>query len=119
MRRFIILLLLCVLPLQFSLAASADALMHAGGGHHHEASPHSHVLSAGSTADSAVSDDVSRQSHSECGVCHCLLSLAMPNTRADLANLTGVAVIARSGPIAAHRSAATERPERPNWSALV
>ena len=115
MRRFIILLLLCVLPLQFALAASVDARLHAGSDHHHEVASHSDDVAA----DTANADESSSRSHGECGACHCSHSVAMLGTRADLKRPTGVASIDSNGRDAQHRNAATERPERPNWSTLV
>ena len=120
MRRFIILLLLCVLPLQFVLAASVDARLHAGSDHHHhDDTSHSHDVVADSAPDTVNADESSSRSHGECGACHSCHSVAMLGTRADLKRPTDVAAIDRSGRDAHHRNAATVRPERPNWSALV
>ena len=119
MRRFIILLLLCVLPLQFALAASVDARLHAGSDHHQDATPNSHEMTAESTVEAANTDETASRSHGECGACHLCHSVAMLGTRADFQRPTDVASIDPSGRDAPHCNAATERPERPNWSALV
>ena len=117
MRRFVFLLLLCVLPLQFALAASVDARLHAGGSHHHETTPHVHEMAVDSTPDFASADESSSRAHGECGACHFFHSVAMLGARADFKRPTGVASIVPNGGDAHHRNAATERPERPNWSA--
>ena len=120
MRRFIILLLLCVLPLQFALAASVDARLHAGSDHHHhDDTSHSHDVVADSAPDTVNADESSARSHGECGACHSCHSVAMFAMRADLTRPTGVASIDPNGCDSYHRNAATERPERPNWSTLV
>ena len=120
MRRFVILLLLCVLPLQFALAASVDARLHAGSDHHHhDDTSHSHDVVADSAPDTVNADESSARSHGECGACHSCHSVAMFAMRADLTRPTGVASIDPNGRDSYHRNAATERPERPNWSALV
>jgi hypothetical protein len=119
MHRFIILLLLCVLPLQLVLAASVDARFHAGSGHHHEVASHSYEMTAESTAEAANTDETASRSHGECGLCHLCHSVAMLGTRADFKRPTGIASIDPNGLDAHHRNAATVRPERPNWSALV
>lgn len=119
MRRFVLLLLLCVLPLQFALAASVDARLHAGNSHPHDTTSHSREMAAESTPDIADSDESSPRSHGECGACHFFHSVAMLSTRADFKRPTGVVSIDPNGRDEHHRSAVTERPERPNWSALV
>lgn len=119
MRRFILLLLLCFLPLQFALAASVDTRLHAGDNHHHDAAPHSDIAAAESMADTAGADESSSRSHDECGACHFCHSVAMLGARTDFKRPTVVAGINPDGRDAHHRNAATERPERPNWSALV
>lgn len=119
MRQFIIRLLLCLLPLQFALAASVDARLHAGSSQHHDATSHSHAVVSESMPDIASGDDSSSRAHGECGACHCFHSVAMLGARADFKRPTDVAAIAPDGSDAHHRNAASERPERPNWSALV
>ena len=119
MRRFIILLLLCVLPLQFVLAANVDGRLHAGSDHHHDDTSHSHDVVADSAPDTVNADESSSRSHGECGACHSCHTVAMLGMRADFKRLTGVASIDPDGRDAHHRNAATERPERPNWSTLV
>jgi hypothetical protein len=119
MRRFIILLLLCVLPLQFALAAGVDARLHAGSAHHHEAASHSDEVTSELTVNPADTDGSSSRFHGECGDCHLCHSVAMFGMRADLKRPAAVASIDPSGRDAQHLNAASERPERPNWSALV
>ena len=128
MRRFVILLLICVLPLQFALAASVDALEHASGEHPHDSAsrthaayaPHAaHLADAGDTPDAADVDDSSTRSHAECAACHCFHLPAMLGTHADFRRAAVAALVNLFTRDDRHRSAAAERPERPNWSALV
>ena len=120
MRRFALLLLLCVLPLQFSLAAAVDARLHADVRHHHDAS-HSNESSAqaDTDTDAANADDSLSRLYGECGACHCCHSAAMLDTRSDFKRPTSAARIDPNGGDAHPRSAATARPERPNWLSLV
>lgn len=119
MRRFVLLLLLCVMPLQFALAASVDARLHSGNSHHRDTTSHWHEMAAESAPDIADADESSSRSHGECCACHFFHSLAMLATRADFMRSTAVVSIDPNGRDEHHRSAVTERPERPNWSALV
>ena len=119
MRQFIIRLLLCLLPLQFALAANVDARLHAGSHHHHDSTSHSHEINAALTPDAPVDDESLSRSHAECGVCHFFHAVALLGTRADFKRPTCVTAIDPNGRDAHHRNAAAERPERPNWSVLV
>ena len=119
MRRFIALLLLCLLPFQFVLAASVDAVQHADGGHHHDNAPHSHDLAAEAPANTAGMDESSARAHGECGACHFFHSLAMLESCAKFQRASGAASVAPNGRDDHHRSAVSERPERANWSTLV
>ena len=118
MRRFVLLLLLCVLPFQFALAAAVDARAHAGTGHAHESAAFTHENLTG-TAGAADVDETSPRSHGECGACHFCHCLAILGSRAEIRRAIGLASIDPSGRDQHHRNAATERPERPNWSRLV
>ncbi len=117
MRRFIILLLLCVLPLQFVLAANIDAHMHAGSDHQHDATSYSHEMTATPGIDNA--DESSPRSHGECSACHFYHSVAMLGTSADFKRPMEAASATPTSRDTQYRNAATERPERPNWSVLV
>ncbi|WP_156863628.1 DUF2946 family protein [Casimicrobium huifangae] len=120
MRRFITLLLLCVLPFQFVLAASVDATEHATGGHrYHDNAFHSHDVAAEASAGALDTDDSASRAHGECGICHFFHSPAMIEARADFERAEIVAAISPNGREKHHRSAISERPERPNWSCLV
>lgn len=123
MRRLIIFLLLWILPIQFGLAATVDVLQHARDGHSALASvhPHAAVTDDGATnVDSDNDADASAKSHGECGACHhCVHAVAVLSDSADFKRLMGVASIDSNGRDAHRGDAATGRPERPNWSALV
>lgn len=119
MHRFILFLLLCVLPLQFALAASVDALTHASGGHHHDATPHFHELTGDVESVATDADESTPRTHGECGACHFAHSLAVLESHADISRTPCVARILLLVGDIHRRSAAAARPERPNWSALV
>ncbi len=120
MRRFITLLLLCVLPFQFVLAASVDATEHATGGHHHHDNAlHLHDVASDIAADGAELDDSASRAHGECGACHFFHSPAMIEARADFEQVEIVTSISLSRRDQHHHSAVSQRPERPNWSRLV
>ena len=121
MRRFVLLLLLCVLPLQFALAAPVDARAHAGNGHAHEsvASAHHGLAATAGDATATDADESSPRLHGECGACHLCHCLAILGSRADVRRAIDLASIDPSRRDQRHRNAATERPERPNWPLLV
>jgi len=119
MRRFALFLLLCVLPLQFLLAASVDARLHVETRHHHDDASYPNEAASKPAPDSANADESSSRSHGDCGACHCFHSAAMLDTRDDFKRPKGAACIVPNGFDAHHRSASTARPERPNWSSLV
>ena len=115
MRRFILLVLLIVLPLQFALAGAVDAFEHAGDGH----SERSHATSTAiqpDTVDVDGNDDVSPRCHSECGTCHFFQSLAWFGSVIQTLQIASAADVL-SLPIPDHQNRVTaQRPERPKWS---
>lgn len=115
MRRFVIFLLLCVLPLQFALAGAVDAFDHANDGH----SEHSHAAGADAkavTVDSGSNDDSASRGHGDCGTCHFFHSLALFAPYADPIRLAP-ALDPPSRGSADHQNRVTAlRPERPKWS---
>ncbi len=123
MRRFVILLLLWVLPIQFGLAATVDALQHAPDGHSEFAHGHSHAVVIDDVSTNVDHDndaDASAKSHGECGACHhCVHSVPVLATSTDFKRFTNAAIVNPNEHDERYRNAATERPERPNWSALV
>lgn len=118
MRRFIILLLLCVLPLQFSLAGAVDAFEHANGGH----AEHSHDAAADAkltAVDADSSDDLSPRCQGECGHCHFFHSIALFGSRTEALAIPS-AQVTLSPPSADHINRVTaQRPERPKWLQLA
>lgn len=118
MRRFVLLLLLCVLPLQFALAGAVDAFEHAGNGH----SEQSHAAVADqnvAAVDADDNDDASPRCHGECGTCHFFHSLALFGSRIEALPIMSTTV-ALSPSSADHRNRVTAlRPERPKWSQLA
>ncbi len=114
MRRFVIFLLLCVLPLQFALAGAVDVFDHANDGH----SEHSYVTVADAKVvgvDFGSNDDSSSRGHGDCGTCHFFHSLALFAPYADPIRLTP-ALDPPSPGNAVHQNRFTAlRPERPKW----
>jgi hypothetical protein len=117
MQRFIVLLLIWILPIQFGLAATTHVLEHINGGHSHNAAPHEQAAN-GDVAD-ADHHASTNSSHSDCGACDFFHSLAL--TVPDVASVrsaeTSASVLV--GASQRLRSASTVRPERPKWIALV
>ena len=114
MRRFILLVLLIVLPLQFALAGAVDAFEHAGDRH----SEQSHTAGTDIQPDALDIDDddnVSPRCHGECGTCHFFHSLAFLETLGQATAMTSAAdVLSLSS--ADHQNRVTaQRPERPKW----
>ena len=115
MHRFVIFLLLFVLPLQFALAGAVDAFEHAADLH----SEHSHTAGTDITPDAVDvegNDDGSPRCLNECGVCHFFHSLAFFGSLVQAMIMTSAAD-ALSLSNAGHQNRVTaQRPERPKWS---
>jgi hypothetical protein len=120
MRRWLAILMLTLLPLQFSWAAVAaycgheagEAAQHLG---HHE---HEHAGQSGADQDSAPADQgASAAFDFDCGHCHGTCA-SMPAPVDDLASLTLAShrVIAIEGIV---RTLAQSPPERPQWLPLA
>ncbi|MBI5860930.1 MAG: hypothetical protein HZB64_01910 [Rhodocyclales bacterium] len=119
MRRFIVLLMLCLLPLQTSWAAVADYCGHGQGeavqhfGHHDDGHE-------GYEAYSKKSDPDKQPGKADLGHDHCHLA-------AFLGLLSGTAIHVPDQPVLSplrcdepiHSSLALDRPERPKWRALA
>ena len=122
MRRFVILLLLWVLPIQFGLAATVDALQHARGGHTEFASGHSHAVvfdDAAASVDGDNDADASAKSHGECGACHFFHSLAfLGNQRHDDFPAAESAITCVDSADPANDFTGL-RPDRPQWLLLA
>jgi|GEM_PF-2641062 len=118
MRRFIILLLLCVLPLQFALAGAVDAFEHANEGH----AEHSHAAVVDTEVaglDTDNSDDLSPRSHADCGHCHFFHSIALFGSHTEALAIPSAQVVL-SPSSADHTNRVTaQRPERPKWLQLA
>lgn len=122
MHRFFILLLLWILPVQFGLAGTIEALEYSRGGHHEFAPSNAHVASTADVLSNAASDndaDPSVRSHGECGACHFHHALAF----FDQSHRDACAVVARDKPSADHHDSPNDftghRPDRPQWFLLA
>ena len=114
MHRFVIFLLLFVLPLQFALAGAVDAFEHATDRH----SEHSHAAGTDITLDAVDvegNDNGSPRCFGECGTCHFFHSLAFFGSRVHAMTMMSAAD-ALSPSSADHQNRVTaQRPERPKW----
>lgn len=116
MRRLFAILLLMLLPVQFSWASAAAYCQHETGrqawhvGHHeHDAQPPCHDASGGQKHAAGIDHD--------CGACHAAAGLALV---AELhVALPLFAAVAADGYRAALSSAPPGIPERPNWLDLA
>jgi hypothetical protein len=122
MRRFFVLLLLWILPVQFGLAGTIEALEYSRGGHHEFASSHAHAPSTADSTSNAASDneaDPSVRSHGECGACHFHHALAFFGQ----SHRDACPVVARNYPGADHCDCPNDftglRPDRPQWLLLA
>jgi hypothetical protein len=125
MRRWLVVLLLVLMPLQMSWAAAASYCEHeigAGADHfgHHDLAAHGHGHGdGGAVPDDAVSSDAatSPAPTTDCGHCHGYgagLVAVMPSLQAQA--LSGTAPSAVEPAYAEHLSA---QPERPQWAFLA
>jgi hypothetical protein len=117
MRRFVILLLLWVLPIQFGLAATVDAFEHAQGEHVHGDAQHSHDVVV--DAPNADAQDEASPGHGECGACHFAHSLALTALNAVATKPADGAALAALRNTESALSLSSVRPERPKWMSPV
>lgn len=126
MKKFCLILLLFVLPLQLSWAAASAYCQHEEGkaarhlGHHshqHKADPQS---DAGSPADAekhAADKSSKGQSHSDCNVCHGIGHAWLPPASGmALGDGASLGVAATSELYVSH---IPDAPKRPDWSPLA
>jgi hypothetical protein len=118
MQRFIALLLIWILPIQFGLAATVDVREHINGGHSHNAALHERA--AHDEVADATHQALTNSSHVDCGACHFFHSLALtaPNVASVRPAETAVMVL-RACASERLPSARSARPERPKWIAFV
>jgi|JI10StandDraft_1071094.scaffolds.fasta_scaffold207529_2 hypothetical protein len=122
MRRFIVLLLLWILPIQFGLVGTIDALEYSRVGHSEFSHSHPHAASTADTSANAALDndaDPSVRSHGECGACHFHHSLAFFGQ----SHRDASPVVASDKPSADHCHSPNDftghRPDRPQWLLLA
>ncbi len=118
MRRWLTILLLVLLPLQFSWAAAAAYCQHERPGHARHVGHHEHAHGGAEASQQAAGDQAKTAGgkltvDNDCGACHfsAAKSLAMesvPLPRPGAQVLSGLADQAFS-------SRAPDHPERPNW----
>lgn len=124
MRRWIALLLLALLPVQFTWAAVADHRAHlradAGHGWHHDHGGHANEMASvafGGEASDAAAGAPDTSAHPECDHCHgTCAGLPVPATSVAAA-APGEASPAQGHPRSGTRLPA--QPERPQWRCLA
>lgn len=116
MRSWLVVLLLVLMPLQFSWAAMGAFCQHERGSEASHAGHHAHEHRGQSDADAATSQTAASVADADCGTCHASCSIAAPDAQA------GVGAMASAswdlGRSAQPRSAPFDVPERPQWRAL-
>jgi hypothetical protein len=119
MKRFFVLLLLTILPLQFALAGAVDAFAHAGNGHSEQSHAAVADLKAATMDADDYKDDASPRCHGECGTCHFFHSLVLFGSRVEALSIASApAVLSPSSTDHQNRVTAL-RPERPKWLQLA
>lgn len=121
MRRWLTLVLLVLLPIQFTWAAAAPYCQHEQAadsfhlGHHvHEHLPSPAVASQGDEAqDQSIAQDGMLTVDNDCGYCH--LSVAKPMPMPGMAFADAGRGAADNMPLASFKSREPDRHERPNW----
>jgi hypothetical protein len=117
MRRFMALLLLIALPIQFGLADYAHAIEYGRGDTEHDSAQHFH--GPFDHSHDVNSHDGGSSGHADCGTCHCLHSIALvsPSVRSMRRCDAESFALSRASARPAQTNGA--RPERPKWIALV
>lgn len=121
MRRWLTLVLLVLLPIQFTWAAAAPYCQHEKAadsfhvGHH----THEHVpspagaLQGGDTPDPSGVPDGMLTVDTDCGYCQLSIAKTLPMPRVDFSSISACAADTVS--LASFKSREADRHERPNW----
>jgi hypothetical protein len=120
MLRWLTLVLLFVLPLQFAWSAAAAYCQHEEAPATAHVGHHSHVHQGGKSGDDGVSHEASKASKAgklaadnDCGYCH--LSFAKPMIAVSPQFDAGAASALHEGPTRTFRSRGPDQHDRPNW----
>lgn len=116
MRSWLVVLLLVLMPLQFSWAAMGAFCQHERGSDASHAGHHAHEHRSQGDSDDATVQTAASVADADCGTCHAGCSITAPDTQ-DGAGATASASWAL-GRSAQPRSAPFDVPERPQWHAL-
>ncbi|NBP35951.1 MAG: hypothetical protein EBV01_11175 [Betaproteobacteria bacterium] len=117
MKKFLVIFMLVMLPLQFSWAAVAGYCQHEGGATAKHLGHHSHDHKS-ATSESADNDSsMSAALDHDCATCHLACSVAL-TSYANVPTMM-VAQDHHSQPHASPSRTLAERPERPQWLALA
>jgi hypothetical protein len=116
MRSWLVVLLLVLMPLQFSWAAMGAFCQHKCGSDASHAGHHAHEHRSQSDSDGATSQTAASVADADCGTCHAGCSIAAPDAQAGVGATTSASwALGRS---VQPRSAPFDVPERPQWHAL-
>lgn len=116
MRSWLVVLLLVLMPLQFSWAAVGAFCQHERGSDASHAGHHAHEHRSQSDSDGATSQTAASVADADCGTCHAGCSIAAPDVQASVGTTASASwALGRS---AQPRSAPFDVPERPQWHAL-
>ena len=119
MRRYVILFLLVLMPLQLSWAAVGSYCDHESGqqaqhlGHH----PHQHTEGKGAADNKPGNIKQPGGTHADCSVCHAGAAIASVDESSTPGSSAGAKSISWCSDHAP--SALKDRPERPKWLALA
>jgi cytochrome c5 len=114
MRRWLVILMLLVLPVQFTWAAAAPFCAHeAAGSASKHPGHHQHVHQGGSDASIAGDDGAGNgANHTDCASCHAGAATTLPLLAAELA--IAPREVLREQPPSRYRSHTPSGPERPD-----
>jgi len=116
MRSWLVVLLLVLMPLQFSWTAVGAFCQHERGSDASHAGHHAHEHRSQSDSDDATVQTAASVADADCGTCHAGCTIAAPDAQADVGAMASASWdLGRS---AQPRSAPFDVPERPQWHAL-
>ena len=116
MRSWLVVLLLVLMPLQFSWAAMGAFCQHERGSDASHAGHHAHEHRSQSDSDGATSQTSASVADADCGTCHAGCSIAAPDAQAGMGAMASASWASLRA--VQPRSAPFDVPERPQWHAL-
>jgi len=117
MKKFFLLLLLFVLPLQMSWAAASAYCLHEEGKAAQHLGHHSHQHKADADKQASADKQAKGQPHSDCNVCHGIGHAWLPASASMPVFDTASNAIDTSSPL--YISHIPDGPKRPDWSPVA